>query len=232
MLKIIGIVYSPFKEKFGIPRQPRLAKNIKATITISKEFNDPSYFKGLEDYSHLWLSFLFDNKENESPTVRPPRLGGKQRMGVFSTRTPHRPNSLGLSAVKLEKITYDDEIKIQISDHDLLDGTRIVDIKPYLAKWDIIEHANNGWVEKHSVESCVNVIFDSGANSILTKRLKEELVTIIGLDPRPVHQKGVFDFSTKIYSMKYDCFDIHWKMKDNQTAIVFKIDGLTEENFK
>ena len=226
MFKVIGIAQSPFKEKFGIPKQPSLTSKIKAQIKIEKEFSDPAYFKGLEEFSNIWVTFLFDNKENDLPTVRPPRLGGKKRVGVFATRSPHRPNSIGMSAVKLEKIEFDENVILTISSHDLLDQTRIIDIKPYIKKWDSLEEANNGWI-KEDKELTLKVIFDPKIKENISIKLQDELVDILKNDPRPVHQRGPESFSTKVYSMKYDNFDIHWKMKDNFTAIIFQIDTIS-----
>ena len=226
MLKIIAKVESPFKEKFGIPRQPSLTTKVKAKIIIEKEFSDPAYFKGLEDFSHIWLTFLFDNKENELPTVRPPRLGGKKRVGIFATRSPHRPNLIGMSVVKLEKIEFDNKVVLTISSHDLLDQTRIIDIKPYVKKWDSLTEANNGWIKEYK-ETKLEVKFDSKVINDIPKKLKEELIDILQNDPRPVHQSDPESFSTKVYSMKYDIYDIHWVMEDNLTLKVFQIDTIS-----
>lgn len=226
MLKTIARLESPFKEKFGIPRQPSLTSKVRARIIIEKEFSDPSYFKGLEEFSHIWLTFLFDNKENELPTVRPPRLGGKKRVGVFATRSPHRPNLIGMSVVRLEKIEFEKNTILTISSHDLLDQTRIIDIKPYVKKWDSLEEANNGWIKEYK-DTKLEIQFDLKIIDSITTKLKQELIEILQNDPRPVHQSNPESFSTKVYSMKYDIYDIHWKMEDNFTIKVFQIDTIT-----
>jgi len=140
----IGVIRSPYREKFGIPRQPGLAPNLISRVQLCDEFNHPDTVRGLEHCSHIWLLFLFSETAEKgwSPTVRPPRLGGNKRMGVFATRSPFRPNPLGMSAVKLIAIEeYEGQVELVVSSADLLDGTPIIDIKPYLTYCDSIPTA-------------------------------------------------------------------------------------------
>ena len=135
-LKIIGHVRTDFTSKFGIPRQSGLIEELKGTIVMEPEYREPAAFKGLSDFSHIWLIWEFSEnlRDGWSPTVRPPRLGGNKRVGVFATRSPFRPNALGLSCVKLEQIEMDEKLGpvLHISGADLMDGTPVFDIKPYL----------------------------------------------------------------------------------------------------
>jgi len=140
----IGFVQSCFKEKFATPRQPGLADAAKGVIELIPPFNLPESVEGLEDCSHIWLQFVFHECMNQGwkPKVRPPRLGGNKKMGVFATRATHRPNALGLSVVKLDGIECtDDQVRLHISGLDLIDGTPILDIKPYIPYSDAIENA-------------------------------------------------------------------------------------------
>ena len=142
-IKPIAYIKTDFKEKFGIPRQSGRVKELKGTIIFEKEFNDKDFIRGIEEFSHLWLIFGFSkaNKDKISPTVRPPRLGGNKRVGVFASRSPFRPNSLGLSAVKLLSVSYGERISLTVSGVDLLSDTPIYDIKPYLPTFDRIDNS-------------------------------------------------------------------------------------------
>lgn len=223
-LEPIAILKSPFKEKFGIPRQPGIIPRIKGVIEFTPKFSDPAWVKDLDKFSHLWIIFLFDQNSGQSPTVRPPRLGGNKRVGVFASRSPHRPNSLGMSVVKLDKVEQSSPPKIFISGHDLMNGTQIVDIKPYIPRWDYVEEAKEGWVSEF--EQMTQLKVDRDEKIDCPQRILDEVIEIIAHDPRPVHQYRDQDFSTKTYSMKYDSFDVHWKMIDHETAYIFQIDKL------
>ena len=147
-LTVIGHIHTPFKEKFGIPRQPGLAPAAKGVITLQPAYNDINAFRGIDAFSHLWLMFQFHQVESGKwrPLVRPPRLGGNEKIGVFATRSTHRPSNLGLSVVKLESVSmHKGQVTIRVSGVDLLDGTPIIDIKPYIAYTDSIAETQNGF---------------------------------------------------------------------------------------
>ncbi|WP_230425626.1 tRNA (N6-threonylcarbamoyladenosine(37)-N6)-methyltransferase TrmO [Spartinivicinus ruber] len=148
IFKPIGIIHSCYTQKFGIPRQPGLVTAATAELELLPPFNRRECLNGLEVFSHLWVSFIFHHTLSEGwrPTIRPPRLGGKKRVGVFASRSTHRPNPIGLSVVKLESITQEsDKLSLQLSEIDLLDGTPVIDIKPYLPYSDHIIEASNGF---------------------------------------------------------------------------------------
>jgi len=150
-IKVIARIHSDFDEKFGIPRQSGLAQSLKATVVFEPEFRNPEAVRGLEDYSHIWLIWQFSKavRDDWSPTVRPPRLGGNTRMGVFATRSPFRPNSMGLSSVKLDKVEIDPELGpvLHVSGADLLNGTPIYDVKPYVKYADSHPDAQSGFAD-------------------------------------------------------------------------------------
>ena len=213
-IKPIGIVHSCFKEKFAIPRQPALAPAARGEIELLPPYNDPVAIEGLEDVSHLWLSFIFHQaipKEDEVRLrVRPPRLGGNKKIGVFATRATHRPNPLGLSVVKFDGIK---EGRLQISGIDLLDGTPIVDIKPYVPYADIVPTAFNNIASDFPKLSRVE--FSSEAlNSALEhgKRLeqpiKELVEQMLVQDPKPAYQKPDPD---RIYGVKIWDLEVKWR---------------------
>ncbi len=150
-LEPIAIIHSPFREKFVTPRQPGLTPSIRAQITFNPGFATPEAVRGLEDFSHIWLVFLFHQnwEKGWKPTVRPPRLGGNQRVGVYASRSPFRPNPIGLSAVKLLSINTDQaSVSLEVQGADLIDGTPILDIKPYIPYGDSIPEATRGFAEE------------------------------------------------------------------------------------
>ena len=198
ILAIIGIAKTCFTEKFGIPRQAGLAPSAMATIELVGRYNREEMVRGLEKYSHVWLQFLFHSAVSEGwkTTVRPPRLGGRERLGVFATRSPHRPNHIGLSAVKLEGIRRDaGNIMIDVSGVDLLDKTPILDLKPYIPYSDRVDDAvMNSILEPPPM---LEIIFRSEAEMFCreyqrrTGRSIETLIReILREDPRPASQRG------------------------------------------
>lgn len=198
----IGIVHSPYKEKFAVPRQSGL-NNAESIIEINLSSFEKDRLRGLEDFSHLWVIFLFhlidDEKAKEQTLVRPPRLGGSAKKGVYATRTPHRPNRMGLSLVKIKKIT---ENKIQIFGGDFVDGTPVLDIKPYIPE-DVIPDAKFGWTEEALEISKLAVNFRS--HLMLSDSEKEELKELLQHDPRPAHQKNLDQPSLyKVYIKNYN----------------------------
>ena len=199
-MKIIAKIHTPFREKFGIPRQSGLA-NVPGEIVFEKQYRNPDALRGLEGFSHLWLIFSFSEsiREEFSPTVRPPRLGGNRRMGVFATRSPFRPNAIGLSCVRLEKIEQTERGPvIYVRGADLLDGTPILDIKPYLPLADCHPEATGGFAEAVAdyaltvqIPDEIKARIDNEALAVITEILAE--------DPRPSYQ----DDPERIYHMDY-----------------------------
>jgi len=218
-IKPIAYIYTDFKEKFGIPRQSGRAKALEGRIVFEKEFRDEDAIRGIEDFSHLWLIFDFSevHREKFSPTVRPPRLGGNKRVGVFASRSPFRPNSLGLSVVKLEKIEKlkQEGITLIVSGVDILDNTPIYDIKPYLPYADAISDAKGGYGEEASGYK-LEVDFPQKLLKLIPKEKREALKECLADDPRPSYQEE----EDRVYSMCFSGFDIRFKVKENKLTVV------------
>ncbi len=186
----IAIAHSPFAEKFGIPRQPGIAPSAQGIIELLEPYNRPESVRGLEGYSHIWLIFVFHGTQEQGwrPTVRPPRLGGNQRMGVFATRSTFRPNPIGLSCVKLDQVeTTDGVVKLHVSGLDLMDGTPILDIKPYIPFADCHPEATAEFVPEAPEQ--LPVIFTSEAEASCPVLLRSLVIETLAQDPRPAYQE-------------------------------------------
>lgn len=223
----IGYVESPFREKFGIPRQAGLAPSARGRVVILPPYDRPEAFEGLEGTSHLWLLFVFHGIEAApwQPRVRPPRLGGNRRVGVFATRSGFRPNNIGLSVVGLEAIHCDREgVRLDVTGLDLLDGTPILDIKPYIPYADARPQATSA-IAPQAPEVCLTVRFAAQAESALTgmtdgsslRRLIEET---LALDPRPAY-KGSDD--DKLYGMRLAGHEVRWRLEGDGRVVVLEI---------
>lgn len=199
----VAHIYNDFTEKFGIPRQSGLVPEIISRIVPEKEFASPDAFRGIEEFSHLWLLWDFseNGSENKALTVRPPRLGGNTRVGVFATRSPFRPNGIGLSSVKLEKVITD-RPELIVSGADLLSGTPIFDIKPYIPYTDSHPDAKGGFADK-VIGYHLEVVFESGTETVLGSKA-ESVKKILEQDPRPSYQTD----ETRLYSVAFGGFDI------------------------
>lgn len=219
-IKPIAVIHNKFRSKFGIPRQSGLAKCAKSKIIFEPEYRVNDAVRGLEEFTHLWLIWQFsETAEREwTPTVRPPRLGGNKRVGVFATRSPYRPNSLGLSSVRLDKIDFacPESPVIYVSGADLLDGTPIYDIKPYLKYADMHEDASDGFAL--SEDKSLKVEFAPGLLELIPKNEREAITELLAGDPRPGYQND----SSRVYGMTYGEINIKFKIKDG-TAIVTEI---------
>jgi len=221
----IGKIYTPFKEKFAIPRQPGLVKSAEGTIIFFDEFNDPNYLRGIDQFSHLWLLFHFHQTADKghSPLVRPPRLGGNQKLGVFATRSTFRPNGIGMSVVEFGAVRYQNkQLMLTVKGMDLLDGTPIVDIKPYVPYADNIPQAWGG-VAQHSPE-LMAVTFSEQALGQMS-RLEQHYPVISTLirevlsqDPRPAYHKD--SHSDKTYGMTLYDLNIQWQVIDQQNVVL------------
>ncbi|MBR4576661.1 MAG: tRNA (N6-threonylcarbamoyladenosine(37)-N6)-methyltransferase TrmO [Clostridia bacterium] len=189
-MKIIARIHNAYDEKFGVPRQSGLAEEVVSTVVFEEEYRVPEALRGIEDFSHLWLIWAFDRAERDiwSPTVRPPRLGGNKRVGVFATRSPFRPNAIGLSCVRLlgtEKTAEGTVLKV--AGADLVNGTPIYDIKPYLPYTDCRTEATGGFTDEVEKRTAI-VRFSGEARKRLTEDEMKALESVLKEDPRPGYQ--------------------------------------------
>ncbi|MFK5925084.1 MAG: tRNA (N6-threonylcarbamoyladenosine(37)-N6)-methyltransferase TrmO [Desulfuromusa sp.] len=228
----IALIHTPFKEKFATPRQPGLTPSIQAQIDFYSGFATPEAVRGLEGFSHLWLIFLFHQnwKKGWKPTVRPPRLGGNKRVGVYASRSPFRPNPIGLSAVKLLDILIEKgDVSLLVEGADLIDGTPILDIKPYIPYGDSIPDASGGFAAEIP-KPTLKIEFTAGARQQLDQYQSEnpglELMIreTLGLDPRPAYRRGSEDLQE--YGVRFDRYEIHWTIFEEK-LIVSRIDPVT-----
>ncbi len=214
----IAYIRTDFSSKFGIPRQSGLVDELEATIVFEPEYRNPDALRGIEEYSHLWLLWQFSECADKewTPTVRPPRLGGNKRMGVFATRSPFRPNSIGLSSVKLLCVeeTENDGCVLKVSGADLLDGTPIFDIKPYLPYVDSHPEASNGFaLEEKGAQ--VNVIFPDELIKIIPEAKRDALFSVLAQDPRPAYQ----DIPDRIYGLEFAGFDVRFTVCNKELNV-------------
>jgi tRNA-Thr(GGU) m(6)t(6)A37 methyltransferase TsaA len=217
-MKIIARIHTDFATKFGVPRQAGLVKDLKATIVFEPEYRNEDALRGLEGFSHIWLIWQFSQavRADWSPTVRPPRLGGNTRMGVFATRSPFRPNAIGLSSVKLEGIRREPGLGtvLEVSGADLMDGTPIYDIKPYLAYTDSHPEATGGFTDSswHQLE----VSFPEELLERIPPQRRQGLVGVLEQDPRPTYQKD----SDRVYGMTFGGYDVKFTVQDGVLTVV------------
>lgn len=222
-MKIIARIRNDFPTKFGLPRQSSLAPSLLSRIVFEPEYRNPDALRGIEGFSHLWLIWDFSEFHSDgwSPTVRPPRLGGNARLGVFATRSPHRPNPIGLSCVKLERVIIDspDGPQIEVSGADLMDGTPIYDIKPYLPGVESHPEARDGFVGANP-QRLVDVTIPEETENVLSKWLTPSQMTtlreILAQDPRPAYH----DDPERIYGISYAGLDIHFKVDGGRLEVV------------
>lgn len=217
-MKIIAHIKSGFPTKFGIPRQSRLVEGIKSQIVFEPEFRNPDAIRGIEGFSHLWLIWEFsESAKSESLTVRPPRLGGNKRLGVFATRSPFRPNPIGLSCVKIESIENTKEYGtvINVSGADLMNGTPIYDIKPYLPNVDCVPDAVGGFADDVKDYSLKVVIPDNIA-TVFDDEFKATLTQILSNDPRPSYHND----PERVYGFPYCGYEIKFKVKEDVLTVV------------
>ncbi len=210
----IAIMRSDFATKFGIPRQSGLVKSLRSTIVFEPEYRNADALRGLEDFSHLWIIWQFSEavQTQWTPTVRPPRLGGNTRMGVFATRSPFRPNSLGLSCVQIIGLeqTADQGTVIHVSGADLMDGTPIFDIKPYIPYSDCHTEASGGFTATAG-DFLLHVDFPNELLSILPEDKQEAAKELLSHDPRPSYQRN----PERIYGLQFAGFDIRFCVEND-----------------
>jgi tRNA-Thr(GGU) m(6)t(6)A37 methyltransferase TsaA len=219
----IAIVNSPYKERFGIPRQPGLV-NAKGSIIMQPGYDDPIMLDGLQDFSHIWVTFQFHANIDQGwkKKVRPPRLGGKKQVGVFASRSPHRPNFLGLSVLKLDSIQTSRPIQLKVSGIDLLDGTPVLDIKPYIAYVDAVPEANSSFASE-TPKPKQEVIFSKEVLAILASRPNADEDTqfihdVLAQDPRPAYKTN--RLTERNFGMLLGDYEVKWRVQDNITHVV------------
>lgn len=210
----IAFFHSPFPTKFGIPRQSGLVDALKGTIDFEEPYGNSMSLKGLEDFEYLWIIWGFSENDGHGyhDTVRPPRLGGNERVGVFASRSPFRPNGLGLSAVRILGIS---EGSIAVAGADLMDGTPIYDIKPYISEADAYPHAKGGFTDSHQWRKLEVVLPESVRTKIPSCHIPS-VVKTLSLDPRPHYH----DNPERIYGMRYADMDIRFQVADGQLTVL------------
>jgi len=218
-LRAIARLYSDFPSKFGIPRQSGLVDSLKASVVFEPEYRFPEALRGLEGYSHLWLIWQFSQTAGQrwSPTVRPPRLGGNTRMGVFASRSPFRPNPIGLSCVRLEGIdlhTPDGPV-LRVAGADLMDGTPIYDIKPYLPYVDCHPDASGGFALQVK-EGVLPVDFPPELLERVPEDRREALTAVLAQDPRPAYQNT----PGRVYGMSFAGLEVRFTVQDGRLTVV------------
>ncbi|MBQ9167039.1 MAG: tRNA (N6-threonylcarbamoyladenosine(37)-N6)-methyltransferase TrmO [Oscillospiraceae bacterium] len=213
-IQIIARMHSDFPTKFGIPRQSGLVEELRSTIVFEPQFRNPDALRGIEGYSHLWLIWQFSEavRSDWSPTVRPPRLGGNTRIGVFATRSPFRPNSLGLSSVKLLGVEQTERYGtvLHVGGADLMDGTPIFDIKPYIPYGDCHPEATGGFTDT-AKDFLLKVNFPAPLLEKLPASKQEAAVGILSHDPRPSYQRN----SDRVYGLNFAGFDIRFTVQND-----------------
>ena len=222
-IKVVARIQSDFPDKFGIPRQSGLLKNLRSTIVFEPEFRNADALRGLEGFSHLWLLWIFSENVRDTwkPTVRPPRLGGNTRLGVFATRSSFRPNPLAMSCVTIESVNLTGEgaPSITVSGADLMDGTPIVDIKPYLPYADSVPEATGGFAEAVRFKK-LDVGFAAEAQVALDEQFPENkkaaLVELLSEDPRPAYQRS----ADRVYGVRFADFEIKFQVQGDHLTVV------------
>lgn len=217
-IQVIARMRSDFPTKFGIPRQSGLVDELRSTIVFEPEFRNPDALRGIEGYSHLWLIWQFSEavRTEWSPTVRPPRLGGNTRMGVFATRSPFRPNSLGLSSVRLLGVEQDSELGpvIHVAGADLMDGTPIFDIKPYIPYGDCHPDATGGFTDTAG-DFLLKVDFPESLLRLLPEEKRSAAIGVLTHDPRPSYQRK----PGRIYGLTFAGFDLRFTVEGDTLTV-------------
>lgn len=222
-LQVIARVHSDFPEKFGIPRQSGLVDSLTAMVVFEPKFRNPDALRGLSDFSHIWLLWGFsanpqrsDCSGSWSPTVRPPRLGGNKRMGVFATRSPFRPNPIGLSAVRLDRVELHSEFGpvLHITGADLMNNTPVYDIKPYLPLADCHPEASSGFAAEPSFRR-LRVDAPKPLLALIPEGKREALLEVLAQDPRPAYQ----DDSARQYGLLFAGFNIHFTVENGVLTV-------------
>lgn len=216
---VIAHIRTDLPEKFGVPRQSGLVPQLRGIIVFEPAYRNPDALRGLEGFSHLWLIFQFHRavRESWSPTVRPPRLGGNRRMGVFATRSPFRPNAIGLSCVKLEGVRLGEKLGpvVEVSGADLVDGTPILDIKPYLPYADCRVDATGGFTDPLDGQT-LQVNCDPALLERFTPQQREGLLGVLACDPRPRYQED----PERVYGLAFAGRNVKFTVKDGVLTVL------------
>jgi tRNA (adenine37-N6)-methyltransferase len=218
-MHIIANIHSDFPTKFGIPRQSGLVEELTAKIVFTPDYRVPEAVRGLEDFSHIWLIWQFSKavRENWSPTVRPPRLGGNTRMGVFATRSPFRPNAIGLSCVRLLKVELNtpEGPVLTVAGADLMDGTPILDIKPYIPYADCQPEATGGFTDTAG-DFLLKVEFPPELLERVPEDRREALIGVLSHDPRPSYQRN----AERVYGMEFAGWNVRFRVAEDTLLVV------------
>lgn len=223
-MRIIARVRSDFPTKFGIPRQSGLVEELESRIVFEPEFRDVNALRGIEQFSHLWLIWQFSENADAgwSPTVRPPKLGGNARLGVFATRSPFRPNPIGLSVVRLEAVEHDERLGmvLRVSGADMVDGTPVLDIKPYLPYADSVPEATGGFTDEREKRQ-VNVDCPAQWLAVVPAEKREALLGVLRQDPRPAYQHD----PDRVYGFGFGGLEVRFRVDGDRLTVV----EITEE---
>ncbi len=226
-IQAIARIRSDFPTKFGIPRQSGLVEDLRSTVVFEPEYRNPDALRGIEEFSHLWLIWQFSQavRQGWSPTVRPPRLGGNTRMGVFATRSPFRPNNLGLSCVRLLGVEHTREYGsvLHVGGADLMDGTPIFDIKPYIPYADAHPEAAGGFTDTAG-DFLLDVDFPTELLSLLPEDKRAAALGVLSHDPRPSYQHK----PGRVYGLNFAGFDIRFTVEENRLIVQEVVPGNKE----
>lgn len=218
-INVIARMHSDFATKFGIPRQSGLVEELRSTIVFEPEYRNNDALRGIEDFSHLWIIWQFSEavRQGWSPTVRPPRLGGNTRMGVFATRSPFRPNNLGLSCVQLLDAEHTEKYGtvLHVGGADLMDGTPIFDIKPYIPYSDCKPDASGGFTDQ-AADFLLTVDFPAELLKKLPEQKREAAIGVLSHDPRPSYQKN----EERVYGLTFAGFNIRFMVRDKLLTVL------------
>ncbi len=218
-MNVIARIHNDFSDKFGIPRQSGMVEELEARIVFEPEYRNQDALRGLEGFSHLWLIWYFSEnvRDGWSPTVRPPRLGGNERMGVFATRSPFRPNEIGLSSVKLLRVKKEPELGpvLYVAGADLMNGTPILDIKPYLPHVDSHPEATGGFASDYQ-KYCLQVDCPDVLLHQIPLEKRQALLGVLAQDPRPAYQ----DDPARVYGMKFADYEVKFRVERDVLLVV------------
>ena len=214
-LKVIARYHCDFPTKFGLPRQSGLNDALISRVVLEKDFAREEFIRGISEFSHLWLIWGFDVKPSMNATVRPPRLGGNERRGVFATRSPFRPNPVGLTVVKLLSVSTENGIVLTVSGADMKSGTVIYDIKPYIPYADRVEGASGSFAEEHKGDR-LNVVFPEELKKLIPESKLPALTEALSEDPRPAYQ----DDENRVYGFSYAGKDVRFTVKGDTLTVI------------
>jgi tRNA-Thr(GGU) m(6)t(6)A37 methyltransferase TsaA len=217
-VKTIARIHSAFPEKFGVPRQSGLVESLRSQVVFEPEYRSPEAVRGLEEFSHVWLIWEFSETRRDtwSPTVRPPRLGGNQRLGVFATRSPYRPNPIGLSCVRLERVELDPKLGpvLHVAGADLMDGTPILDVKPYLPYADCHPEASGGFAAQRP-EGALEVVLPEPWLSLVPEEDRSALIGVLAQDPRPAYQRD----PERVYGLSFSGLEVRFRVAGEMLTV-------------